>query len=74
MEKKVKVQVRDLTKKFGDLLVLNHMDFVVEEGMAGFTLRPGRAVLEIQGKLYNPTPIPQTFLWWANPAVEKQHF
>lgn len=27
-----KVQVRDLTKKFGDLLVLNHMDFDVEEG------------------------------------------
>lgn len=32
MEKKVKVQVRDLTKKFGNLLVLNHMDFDVEEG------------------------------------------
>lgn len=40
-----------------------------QKGMAGFTLRPGRAVLEIQGKLYNPTPMPQTFLWWANPAV-----
>ena len=37
--------------------------------MAGFTLRPGRAVLEIQGQVYNPTPLPQTFLWWANPAV-----
>lgn len=40
-----------------------------QKGMAGFTLRPGHAVLEIQAKLYNPTPIPQTFLWWANPAV-----
>lgn len=40
-----------------------------QKGMAGFTLRPGRAVLEIQVKLCNPTPIPQTFLWWANPAV-----
>lgn len=40
-----------------------------QKGMAGFTLRPGRAVLEIQGRLYNPTPVPQTFLWWANPAV-----
>lgn len=40
-----------------------------QKGLAGFILRPGRAVLEIQGKLYNPTPIPQTFLWWANPAV-----
>ena len=40
-----------------------------QKGMAGFTLRPGRAVLEIQGQVYNPTPLPQTFLWWANPAV-----
>lgn len=40
-----------------------------QKGMAGFTLHPGRAVLEIQGKVYNPTPVPQTFLWWANPAV-----
>lgn len=45
-----------------------------QKGMAGFTLRPGRAVLEIQGKLYNPTPIPQTFLWWANPAVAVNEF
>lgn len=40
-----------------------------QKGTAGFCLSPGRAVLEIRGKVYNPTPIPQTFLWWANPAV-----
>ena len=40
-----------------------------QKGMAGFTLRPGCAYLEIKGKLYNPTETPQTFLWWANPAV-----
>lgn len=40
-----------------------------QKGTAGFTLRPGHAVLEIQGKVYNPTTLPQTFLWWANPAV-----
>lgn len=40
-----------------------------QKGMAGFTLRPGCARLEITGVLYNPTDIPQTFLWWANPAV-----
>lgn len=40
-----------------------------QRGAAGFTLRPGRAVLEIQGRVSNPTPLPQTFLWWANPAV-----
>ena len=41
-----------------------------QKGMAGFTLRPGCAYLEIQGRLYNRTNLPQTFLWWANPAVE----
>lgn len=40
------------------------------KGMAGFTLHPGKAYLEIKGKLYNRTPLPQTFLWWANPAVK----
>ncbi|HEX3006973.1 MAG TPA: DUF5107 domain-containing protein, partial [Bacteroidales bacterium] len=39
------------------------------KGMAGFTLYPGKAYLEIKAKLYNRTPHPQTFLWWANPAV-----
>ncbi|MBO5015946.1 MAG: DUF5107 domain-containing protein, partial [Bacteroidaceae bacterium] len=41
-----------------------------QKGMAGFTLRPGCAFLEIQGKVSNRTSLPQTFLWWANPAVE----
>jgi len=45
-----------------------------QKGMAGFTLHPGKAYLEIKGKLYNPTPIPQTFLWWANPAVAVNDF
>ena len=40
-----------------------------QKGVAGFTLRPGKAYLEIKGHLYNGTPLPQTFLWWANPAV-----
>ncbi|WP_423738232.1 DUF5107 domain-containing protein [Chitinophaga caseinilytica] len=40
------------------------------KGMAGFTLHPDKAYLEIKGKLYNRTPLPQTFLWWANPAVK----
>lgn len=36
---------------------------------AGFKLYPGKAYLEINAQLYNRTPEPQTFLWWANPAV-----
>ncbi|MBN2166134.1 MAG: DUF5107 domain-containing protein [Marinilabiliaceae bacterium] len=39
-------------------------------GMAGFTLYPDKAYMEIKVKLYNRTDVPQTFLWWANPAVK----
>ena len=39
------------------------------KGMAQITLYPGRAYIEIGRSWYNPTDFPQTFLWWANPAV-----
>ena len=39
------------------------------KGMHGFRLYPNRAYLEINVQLYNRTALPQTFLWWANPAV-----
>ncbi len=39
------------------------------KGMHGFRLYPERAYLEILVQLSNRTPLPQTFLWWANPAV-----
>jgi tetratricopeptide (TPR) repeat protein len=35
----------------------------------GFTLYSDKAYIELHAKLYNRTPFPQTFLWWANPAV-----
>lgn len=40
------------------------------KGMAGFTLYPGKAFIEVKVKLYNRTPLSQSFLWWANPAVK----
>lgn len=40
------------------------------KGMVGFTLHPDKAYIEIKAKLYNRTSLPQTFLWWANPAVK----
>src|SRR6476661_1622550 len=40
------------------------------KGTAGFVLHPDKAFLEINVKLFNRTPLPQTFLWWANPAVK----
>ena len=39
------------------------------KGNAAITLYPGKAYIEIRGKLFNPSDFPQTFLWWANPAV-----
>lgn len=39
------------------------------KGMMKITLYPGKAYIEITGQLYNRTSTPQTFLWWANPAV-----
>ena len=39
------------------------------KGMVGFTLHPDAAYLELSVQLYNRTDKPQTFLWWANPAV-----
>ena len=39
------------------------------KGNAYFTLYPDKAWLEIRVQLYNRTSVPQTFLWWANPAV-----
>ena len=38
-------------------------------GAHGVRLYPGKAYLEILGRVSNRTPLPETFLWWANPAV-----
>lgn len=51
-------------------LLVNDIDQMYgTKGIAAFTLYPDRAYIEITGQLYNRTPLPQTFLWWANPAV-----
>lgn len=39
------------------------------KGMVGISLAPGRSMIEAKVRLYNRTPLPQTFLWWANVAV-----
>jgi tetratricopeptide (TPR) repeat protein len=39
------------------------------KGTLGLTLFPGRALLEINIRLFNPTPLPQSFHLWTNPAV-----
>lgn len=39
------------------------------KGMHGIRVRPGSAVIELRARLYNRTPMTQTFLWWANVAA-----
>lgn len=51
-------------------LLVNDVDQMYgTKGIAGFTLYPDKAYIEVRGQLYNRTSTPQTFLWWANPAV-----
>lgn len=40
------------------------------KGMHGIRLRPDSSLIELRGRLFNRTPLTQTFLWWANVAVE----
>lgn len=39
------------------------------KGMVGIRLSPGKAIVEARVRLYNRTPLPQAFLWWANVGV-----
>ena len=39
------------------------------KGMHGIRLRPGSCLIELRGRLFNRTPLTQTFLWWANVAA-----
>lgn len=51
-------------------VVLSEVDQMYgTKGETRISVEPGRAAIEIKGKLYNGTFLPQTFLWWANPAV-----
>lgn len=60
------------TGKDGSVTVwVNEIDKMFHmKGMAGFMLYPEHAYLEVKAKLYNRSSLPQTFLWWANPAVK----
>jgi tetratricopeptide (TPR) repeat protein len=39
------------------------------KGMVGICLHPGKALVEAKVRLYNRTPLTQTFLWWANVGI-----
>jgi tetratricopeptide (TPR) repeat protein len=39
------------------------------KGSLGLTLHPDAAFLEVRIRLFNPTPLPQSFHLWTNPAV-----
>lgn len=39
------------------------------KGMHGVCLHPGKSFIELKARVYNRTPLVQTFLWWANVAT-----
>lgn len=53
-----------VTVWLGDHEPMNRM-----KGMHGVSLHPGKAYVEVKVRLYNRTPLTQTFLWWANVAA-----
>ncbi len=46
-----------------------HDAFNRMKGMHGVRLRPDSSLIELRVRLYNRTPLTQTFLWWANVAA-----
>ena len=46
-----------------------HEGFDRNKGMVGVCLHPHSNVVEAKVRLYNRTPLPQNFLWWANVGV-----
>ena len=39
------------------------------KGMVGICLHPGKSYIEAKVRLFNRTPLVQTFLWWANVGI-----
>ena len=48
----------------------DHEPMTRMKGMHGVCLRPDEALVEIKARVYNRTPLAQTFLWWANAAAK----
>lgn len=65
----VDYQIREHADGSKTLLVNDVDQMYGTKGIMTFTLYPGKAYIEVGGQLYNRTSLPQTFLWWANPAV-----
>lgn len=47
----------------------DHDPMLRMKGMHGVRLRPGSSAVELRVRLYNRTPMTQTFLWWTNIAT-----
>nr|WP_319520889.1 DUF5107 domain-containing protein [uncultured Sphaerochaeta sp.] len=66
----VDYQTKEDTSKHSVSIQLHDTDRMYgTKSTATITLYEDKAYVEISGQLYNPTQFPQTFLWWANPAI-----
>jgi tetratricopeptide (TPR) repeat protein len=63
----VEIETRDDGSKI--IWLSEHEPMNRMKGMHGVCLHPDKAYIELKVRLYNRTPITQTFLWWANVAT-----
>src|SRR5215470_6333468 len=65
----VEVKIEERTDGSRTIWCSDHDPMNRLAGMHGVCLYPGKSYIELKVRLYNRTPFPQTFLWWANAAV-----
>ncbi|MDO8544447.1 MAG: DUF5107 domain-containing protein [Opitutaceae bacterium] len=66
----VEVAIEHDTSGVATVWLSDHDPMARMKGMHGVRLRPGSSVLELAVRVYNRTDDTQTFLWWANVAVQ----
>ena len=66
---KVNYTYRENADGSATVVVSEYENMFHTKGETEFTLYPDKAYLELKNHLFNRTPVKQTFLWWANPAV-----
>ena len=65
----VSVHIEEHTDGARTIWCSDHDPMTRMKGMHGICLYPGRSYVEIKVRLFNRTPLTQTFLWWTNAGV-----
>jgi tetratricopeptide (TPR) repeat protein len=65
----VEFQIEELEDGSCTVWLSEHEPMNRMKGMVGICLYPGKSIVETKVRLYNRTPLPQTFLWWENAGL-----